>query len=51
MNKLDYQEVIKHINILNVAYHTNIEMTKKLEMKLKQYALFVGIKIINENQI
>lgn len=29
MNKLDYEEVQKHINILNVAYHLNLEIIEK----------------------
>ena len=26
MDRLDYQEVVKHINILNVAYHLCLEI-------------------------
>lgn len=44
MNKLDYQEVKKHINILNVAYHTNIEMTKKIGNEVKAICPFCGYK-------
>ena len=36
MNILDYQEVQKHINILNVAYHLDLEIyeTKGYETKV-----------------
>ncbi len=44
MNKLDYQEILKHINILNVAYHNNIEMTQKIGNEIKAICPFCGYK-------
>ncbi len=44
MNKLDYQEILKHINILNVAYHTNIEMIQKVGNEIKAICPFCGYR-------
>lgn len=44
MNERDYKEISKHINILNVAYHTNIEMTKKIGNEIKAICPFCGYR-------
>lgn len=44
MNERDYKEISKHINILNVAYHTNIEMTEKIGNEIKAICPFCGYK-------
>lgn len=35
MDKLDFEEVSKHINILNVAYHLSLEITEKRGLEIK----------------
>lgn len=42
MNKLDFQEVQRHINILNVAYHLNLEITDKTHAEVKTICPFCG---------
>lgn len=40
MNKLDMIEVQKHINILNVAYHLNLEITDTRGIEVKAICPF-----------
>ena len=40
MNKLDMIEVQRHINILNVAYHLNLEITDKRATEVKAICPF-----------
>ena len=40
MNKLDMIEVQKHINILNVAYHLNFEITDTRGVEVKAICPF-----------
>lgn len=40
MNKLDMIEVQKHINILNVAYHLNLEITDTRRSEVKAICPF-----------
>lgn len=42
MDKLDFKEVQKHINILNVAYHLNLEITDKTHTEVKAICPFCG---------
>lgn len=42
MNKLDYEEVQKHINILNVAYHLNLEIIEEKGNDCKAICPFCG---------
>jgi len=42
MNKLDYEEVKKHINILNVAYHLNLEIIEEKGNDCKAICPFCG---------
>lgn len=42
MNKLDFQEVQKHIGILNVAYHLNLEIIDQRGVELKTICPFCG---------
>lgn len=42
MNKLDYQEVQKHINILNVAYHLCLEIVEERGYEYKAICPFCG---------
>lgn len=42
MDKLDVQEVQKHINILNVAYHLCLEITDKSHTEVKAICPFCG---------
>lgn len=40
MNKLDYIEVQKHINILNVAYHLCLEIVEEKGYEVKAICPF-----------
>ncbi len=40
MNKLDMIEVQRHINILNVAYHLNLEITDTRGAEVKAICPF-----------
>ncbi len=40
MHKLDFEEVSKHINILNVAYHLSLEITEKRGLEIKAICPF-----------
>lgn len=42
MNKLDYEEIKKHINILNVAYHLNIEIVEQTGFEYRAICPFCG---------
>ena len=42
MDKLDAKEVQKHINILNVAYHLNLEITDDTHTEVKAICPFCG---------
>ena len=42
MNKLDFIEVQKHVNILNVAYHLSLEITDKQGAEVKTICPFCG---------
>ena len=42
MNKIDFIEVQKHINILNVAYHLCLEITDKRNAEVKAICPFCG---------
>lgn len=44
MNIIEYQEVAKKINILNVAYHLNLEMKYKIGNEVKVICPFCGYK-------
>ena len=35
MDKLDFQEIQKHVNILNVAYQANLEITDRTHTEVK----------------
>ena len=43
MNKLDYMEVQKHINILNVAYHLCLEIVEQKGNETKVICPFCRI--------
>lgn len=43
MHKLDFQEVVKHINILNVAYHLCIEIIEEKGNEYKAICPFCRI--------
>lgn len=43
MNKLDFQEVQKHIHILNVAYHLCIEIIEERGFEYKAICPFCRI--------
>lgn len=40
MDKLDFEEVAKHINILNVAYHLSLEITEQRGLEVKAICSF-----------
>ena len=40
MQKEDFEEVTKHINILNVAYHLNLEITDTRRSEVKAICPF-----------
>lgn len=40
----DYREIAKHINILNVAYHSNIEVVKQNGSEFSAICPFCGYK-------
>lgn len=40
MNKLDFQEVQRHVNILNVAYQLCLEITDKSHTEVKAICPF-----------
>ena len=42
MNKLDFQEVQQHINILNVAYHLCLEIVEQKGYEYKAICPFCG---------
>ena len=42
MDVLDYQEVKKHVNILNVAYHLCLEITDDKHTEIKAICPFCG---------
>lgn len=42
MNELDHEKVQKHINILNVAYHLNLEITDDSHAEVKAICPFCG---------
>ena len=42
MNKLDFEEVAKHINILNVAYHLSLEISDARGVEVKAICPFCG---------
>lgn len=42
MDILDYQEVAKHIDILNVAYHLSLEITETRGLEVKAICPFCG---------
>ncbi|MBP3801759.1 MAG: hypothetical protein J6I85_07060 [Clostridia bacterium] len=42
MNKADFVEVQKHVNILNVAYHLSLEITEKQGAEVKAICPFCG---------
>lgn len=42
MDRLDYQEVVKHINILNVAYHLCLEIVDQKGYEIKAICPFCG---------
>lgn len=42
MNKLDFQEVQQHINIINVAYHLCLEIIKQKGFEYKAICPFCG---------
>jgi hypothetical protein len=42
LNKLDFEEVAKHINILNVAYHLSLEITDTKGIEIKAICPFCG---------
>ena len=42
MDKKDFEEVTKHIHILNVAYHLNLEITDKRAFEYKAICPFCG---------
>ena len=42
MNILDYNEVKKHIDILNVAYHLNLELVEQKGYETKAICPFCG---------
>lgn len=42
MDKLDYQKVVKHINILNVAYHLCLEIVDQKGYEIKAICPFCG---------
>lgn len=42
MNKLDFEEVAKHIDILNVAYHLSLEITDTRGVEVKAICPFCG---------
>jgi len=44
MDKVDFQEVKKHINILNVAYHLCLEITDKSYTEVKAICPFCRIQ-------
>ena len=44
MNIIEYQEVAKKINILNVAYHLNLEMKSKIGNEVQVICPFCGYK-------
>lgn len=43
MDKLDYQEITKHINILNVAYHLCLEIVEEKGYETKVICPFCRI--------
>ena len=43
MDKLDYQEITKHINILNVAYHLCLEIVEERGYETKVICPFCRI--------
>ncbi len=43
MNEIDFQEVQKHINILNVAYHLCLEIIEKNAYEYKVICPFCRI--------
>ena len=51
MDRLDYQEVKKHINILNVAYHLCIEIVDKNGYEHKAICPFCGYKKNNNSKL
>lgn len=42
MDKSDFQEMQKHVNILNVAYHLNLEIIDKKHVEVKAICPFCG---------
>ena len=40
MDKLDFEEVSKHTNIMNVAYHLSLEITEKRGLEIKAICPF-----------
>lgn len=40
MDKLDFQEIQKHINILNVAYHLSLEIIESVGYEHKAICPF-----------
>jgi DNA primase len=42
MNKLDFEEISKHINILNVVYHLSLEITATRGVEVKAICPFCG---------
>lgn len=40
MNKIDFIKVQEHINILNVAYHLNLEITDRKGTEIKAICPF-----------
>ena len=43
MNKQDFIEVSKHINILNVAYHLSLEITETRGIEVRAICPFCRI--------
>lgn len=43
MNSLDFEEVAKHINILNVAYHLSLEIVDTSGVEIKAICPFCRI--------
>ena len=43
MNILDYKEIAKHINILNVAYHLCLEIVEEKGTEIKAICPFCRI--------
>lgn len=44
MDRKDYEEVIRHINILNVAYHLCLEIKETRGYEYKAICLFCRIQ-------